>query len=98
MNTLITLKAYFTDSPQLEITGASYDKGPSAESRLEEGGAAAEFPTQDEEESMARFWAMEEANARGGWEDDQELDYEEMAKKAAVSMKKIRTSHESPGK
>ena len=30
---------------------------------------------------MARFWAMEETRGPRSWDDDQELDYSEIAKK-----------------
>lgn len=32
-------------------------------------------PTEDEQQQMAMFWAMEEANTPRGWEDEVELDY-----------------------
>ena len=38
-------------------------------------------PSKGEQESMARFWAMEEANAPKGWDDEEELDYTEITSK-----------------
>ena len=38
-------------------------------------------PTKAEQESMAKFWAMEEANAPKGWGDEQEIDYAEISSK-----------------
>lgn len=42
-------------------------------------------PTEEEQESMARFWAMEEANSPKGWEDEEEIDYAEINKKSAMN-------------
>ena len=36
-------------------------------------------PTEAEQERLALYWAMEEANAPRGWEDDKELDYTGLA-------------------
>ena len=36
------------------------------------------LPTEEEQERMAMFWAMEEVNAPKGWDDDKELDYSEV--------------------
>ena len=87
---------------QLDFSGASYDKGPRMPnidgSRLaeEEADASALMPTEDEEERMARFWAMEEANAPKGWEDDKEIDYEELAEKAAAMGKGQKSASQEP--
>lgn len=35
-------------------------------------------PTEEEQERMAMFWAMEEVNAPKGWDEDKELDYSEV--------------------
>ena len=32
-------------------------------------------PTEDEQQHVAMFWAMEEANTPRGWDDQAELDY-----------------------
>ena len=32
-------------------------------------------PTEDEQQQMAMYWAMEEANTPRGWDDEAELDY-----------------------
>ncbi len=41
---------------------------------------------------------MEEANAPRGWEDEQELDYDELSKKAALTKSKTSVEQEIPGK
>lgn len=64
--------------PQLEITALSYDKGP----RIAPGDNLPP-PTETEQETMARFWAMEEANAHGGWDNEEEIDYAEISRKRA---------------
>lgn len=38
-------------------------------------------PSQDEQDRMASFWALEEAKGPQSWDDDQELDYSKIAKK-----------------
>ena len=58
--------------PQLEITALSYGKGPRE---------SISPPTQDEQETMANLWAMEEVNSPPGWENEQEIDYAELASK-----------------
>lgn len=57
---------------QLEITALSYGKGPRE---------SISPPTQDEQETMANIWAMEEVNSPSGWENEQEIDYAELASK-----------------
>jgi len=83
---------------QLDFSGASYDKGPRIDGSgsLEEADASALIPTEDEEERMARFWALEEANAPKGWEDDKEIDYEELAEKAAEMSKGQKSVSQEP--
>ncbi len=41
-------------------------------------------PTEDELESMAKFWATEEMNSSRGWEHEKEIDYEELYKKSEM--------------
>lgn len=69
---------------QLEITALSYGKGP----RISAGmGDVTDTnlppPTEEDQEKMRKFWAMEEANAPRGWEDEQELDYAEISQRTA---------------
>ena len=86
---------------QLEITALSYGKGPRIAASMEgESGASADQlhpPTQDEQEKMARFWAQEEANAPRGWEEEEELDYAEISRRAAAERKgaELRQSKDS---
>jgi hypothetical protein len=72
---------YLTSSMQLEITALSYGRGPRIEASMDESGGNLAPPTEEEQESMARFWAMEEANIPKGWGDDQEIDYAEISSK-----------------
>lgn len=69
---------------QLEITALSYGKGP----RISAGmGDVTDTnlppPTEEDQEKMRKFWAMEEANSPRGWEDEQELDYAEISQRTA---------------
>ena len=43
-------------------------------------------PTEDEQQQMAMFWAMEEANAPRGWDDEEELDYTMVSQRQASAM------------
>ena len=40
-------------------------------------------PTEDEQQQMAMFWAMEEANTPRGWDDEAELDYMAVSQRQA---------------
>ena len=82
---------------QLEITALSYGKGPRVTAGLDgrDGPSSLSPPSQKEQDSMARFWAMEEANTPKGWEDEMELDYEEIAKKSAMNRRHLVDSKNS---
>lgn len=55
-------------------------------------------PSKDEQESMAKFWAMEEANTPKGWDDEEELDYAEItSKRKAAAATAQRTDAEQTG-
>ena len=41
-------------------------------------------PTEDEQQHMAMLWAMEEANAPRGWDDEEELDYTVVSQRQAM--------------
>ena len=43
-------------------------------------------PTEDEQQQMAMFWAMEEANAPRGWDDEEELDYTMVSQRQAMQL------------
>lgn len=75
---------------QLEITGLSYGKGPRIPAGVEGDGADSQAtqPTDDEQDRMARFWAMEEANSPKGWEEEEEVDYAEISKRSALQREK----------
>ncbi len=85
---------------QLEITALSYGKGPRIAAGIEDGASAAQLPppTHDEQEKMAQFWAMEEANTPKGWENEAELDYAEISRRAAAERREgaeLRQSRDS---
>ena len=52
-------------------------------------------PSQDEQERMARLWALEESTSPKSWEDEQELDYTELAKKREMADDSLDTSKNS---
>ena len=43
-------------------------------------------PTEDEQQQMAMFWAMEEANTPRGWDDEEELDYTMVSQRQAMQL------------
>lgn len=70
---------------QFEITALSYGRGPRIEANMDDSGGDLAPPTKAEQESMAEFWAMEEANTPKGWGDEQEIDYAELSSKRMES-------------
>lgn len=82
---------------QLEITGLSYGKGPRIDTSMVSSGNVLP-PSKDEQDSMAKFWALEEANAPRGWEGEQELDYAEISsKRTAMERRYMEDSQNSAG-
>ncbi len=53
------------------------------------------IPSQDEQQRMAEFWAAEESREPRTWEDDQELDYSEIAKNRGAAEQDLNSSKNS---
>ncbi len=54
-------------------------------------------PSKDEQDSMAKFWALEEANAPRGWEGEQELDYAEISSKRTAMERRYMEDSQNSG-
>ncbi len=52
-------------------------------------------PSQDEQQRMAEFWAAEESREPRTWENDQELDYSEIAKNRGAAEQDFNSSKNS---
>ena len=50
-------------------------------------------PSEQEQQQMALFWAMEEANSPKGWDEEKELDYSEVVRRREEQKESSKSEH-----